>query len=478
MKTNRAFIRIILAAIAVAIIAGVITYRPKSIQKEITLCVTLSSKDALACRAYYLKSGEEDNSFTEAESAGASYPGGGEDETIEITLPYDASVIRFDPAASEGDVLVSDVELQHDGKKITAFSLENDIEKTSSVVISRYGDDDYNLSLTGDDGYIVFKPVDTASVEAAIDRIEAEEAAEPLSTEEIVIRAIICVAVGLIFLLLVLKPGLLFYIPSEILKSRKLVQSLGRNDFKNKFAGSFFGTFWAFVQPVVTIFVYWFVFQRALNVGTQATKGGIAVPYVLWLLSGLVPWFFFSDAASSGSNALLEYTYLVKKVVFRVSCLPVVKVASSLYVHFFFIAFTLLMYTFYGMFPGLYSFQLLYYSSALLINVTGLVYLTSSIVAFFRDMMQIVNIGLQVGVWFTPIMWNIDSMNVSGALLVILKANPLYYIVMGYRDSLINHIWFWQRPGITLYFWMFTILLFICGTYVFRKLQPHFADVL
>ena len=477
MKKSGVIARIILAVVAAAIIVGVMNYRPKSVNKEVSLAVTLSSEDALSCRAYYLKTGEEDGEFTQTESAGTSYSGGGEVETVTISLPYDVSVIRFDPAASECDVIVSDVSLKYEGEVIDSFSLDSDVQDSSDVIISESGDD-YNLSLTGDDGYIVFSPLDTEAVSSAIERIDAEIAAEPFTTQEILIRVLISAAVGLIFLLIIVKLEQILSIPKEVIGNRKLVAALGKNDFRNKFAGSFFGTFWAFVQPIITVFVYWFVFEKALNVGTQATKGGIAVPYVLWLLSGLVPWFFFSDGVGSGSNALLEYTYLVKKVVFNVSCLPVVKVMSSLYVHIFFIAFTILMYSFYGMFPGLFSLQLLYYSFAMTINVIALVYLTSAIVAFFRDMTQIVNIGLQVGVWFTPIMWNIDSMNVSGALLVLLKANPLYYIVMGYRDSLINHIWFWQRPGITLYFWMFTILLFIGGTYVFRRLQPHFADVL
>lgn len=477
MKKTKAFVRILLAVAAALLIFGVITYRPKSIRKEITLEVTLSSEQALGCRVYYLKPGDADGAFNESESASGSYSGSGKMETVEITIPCDASVIRFDPAGTECDVLVSGVRVTYDGQELRKYSLEDDVEKSSELVISKDGNN-HLLSLTGDDGYMVFDALDPEKTAAEVERIDEAEASRPLTAREIAGRAVISVIVALIFLLLIVRLDKIMAIPREVAGNAKLVLALGKNDFRTKFAGSFFGTFWAFVQPIVTILVYWFVFQRALNVGSQATKGGIAVPYVLWLLSGLVPWFFFSDSLSSGSNALIEYTYLVKKVVFQVSCLPVVKVISSLYVHLFFIAFTILMYGLYGMFPGWFCLQLFYYSAALLINVTALVYFTSSIVAFFRDMSQIVNIGLQVGVWFTPIMWNIDTMSVSGPLLVILKANPLYYIVMGYRDSLINHVWFWQRPAITLYYWLFTIVLFLIGTHVFRRLQPHFADVL
>ena len=82
--------------------------------------------------------------------------------------------------------------------------------------------------------------------------------------------------------------------------------------------------------------------------------------------------------------------------------------------------------------------------------------------------------------WMTPIMWNMDAMQnrISPIVLTILKMNPMYYIVSGYRDSVINHIWFWTRPETTLYFWGVTVVLFMIGSVIFKKLQVHFADVL
>ena len=82
----------------------------------------------------------------------------------------------------------------------------------------------------------------------------------------------------------------------ELIENRKLIVSLSKNDFKARFAGSYFGIIWAFVQPIVTVLIYWFVFERALNVGAQSTKAGIEAPYVLWLIAGLVPWFCVSGS--------------------------------------------------------------------------------------------------------------------------------------------------------------------------------------
>lgn len=266
---------------------------------------------------------------------------------------------------------------------------------------------------------------------------------------------------------------------SEWKKNGKLILKLSKNDFKQKFAGSYLGIIWAFVQPVVTVLVYWFVFEKALNTGTQSTKAGIEAPYVLWLIAGLIPWFYFSEAVSNGTMALREYDYLVKKVVFNINTLPIVKVISSLFVHAFFVAFALVLYACYHYAPTLYMLQMIYYSAAMIFLCIGIVYATSAIVVFFKDLSQIVNIVLQVGIWATPIMWNIDTMHsVSAGLIFVLKLNPLYYIVSGYRDALLNQVWFWERPGITVYYWVIAILFFVLGRTVFNRLKVHFADVL
>ena len=118
--------------------------------------------------------------------------------------------------------------------------------------------------------------------------------------------------------------------PLVLLKEGKLVWKLSKNDFKTKFAGSYLGTIWAFVQPVVTILVYWFVFEKALGSQGQITRDGIEAPFVIWLMAGLVPWFFFQDALTGGTAVLQEYDYLVKKVVFQIHILPVVKMISAL----------------------------------------------------------------------------------------------------------------------------------------------------
>lgn len=264
-----------------------------------------------------------------------------------------------------------------------------------------------------------------------------------------------------------------FSLPIELYQNRTLILSLAKNDFKTKYAGSYLGIVWAFVQPIVTILVYWFVFSVGLKAGNASDY-----PFVLYLVSGIVPWFFFQDALNGGTNALIEYNYLVKKVVFKISVLPIVKIISALFVHMFFVAFSLVLCACYGYFPKMATIQIIYYSGCVFVFALGLVYATSAIVIFFRDLTQIINIILQVGIWMTPIMWDIAMLKDYPTLAKIFKFNPIYYIVSGYRDAMLGGTWVWEHGIWTVYFWCIIIVLFGFGTVIFKRLKPHFADVL
>ncbi len=132
----------------------------------------------------------------------------------------------------------------------------------------------------------------------------------------------------------------------------------------------------------------------------------------------------------------------------------------------------------YGFWPDLYTLQVFYYSFCLFVLVLAITYWTSAVVIFFRDLSQIVNIFLQIGIWMTPIMWSLDKLDAYPALQFIFKLNPLYYIVYGYRDALFYKVAFWERAGLSLYFWAVTLLLLGSGIHVFNKFKVHFADVL
>ena len=137
----------------------------------------------------------------------------------------------------------------------------------------------------------------------------------------------------------------------------------------------------------------------------------------------------------------------------------------------------LLLFALYGYYPGIHTLGVVYFSLSLMIFVTGLCMLTSSLVIFFRDLTQIINIFLQVGIWMTPIMWSLEDLLTKYPFLAVLKLNPLCYIVYGYRAVLFGD-YDRQLWGMSAYFWAVTLLVWAAGSRVFGKLKVHFADVL
>ncbi len=253
------------------------------------------------------------------------------------------------------------------------------------------------------------------------------------------------------------------------MRKANVILRLAVNDIRSRYASSFLGVLWAFVMPLITIFVFWYVFQiglRNMPVGD--------VPYILWFSVAYIPWIFFTDALTSGCNCLIEYSYLVKKIKFDVRFIPAVKVVSALTVHLCFILVLCLMKLVYGMGFGVYMLQAVYYTFAAAVLALGMVYLLSALAVFMKDTVSIVNVLVQIGFWVTPIMWNEDTM-ASESVRRVLSINPMHYVITGYRDAFLEGRWFWER-GESLYFWGLTAAVFACGVLVFKKLRPYFAD--
>lgn len=294
--------------------------------------------------------------------------------------------------------------------------------------------------------------------------------------EELVKKIISCVVILASCIIFGLFYDKLTSLPVELYQNRRLIWKLAKNDFKKRYAGSWFGAVWAMVQPVVTVVMYWLVFDVIMHSAGTAMRGGGEVPFVLFLVTGLVPWFYFNEAWSNGTQALVEYNYLVKKVVFKISILPIIKVIGATFIHLFFMAVMLVIAACYGYFPTLYTLQIFYYSFCTFVLVLALTYTTCALAAFMKDVSQIILIVLQVGMWATPIMWDFGAINETWGK--ILKLNPMVYIVNGYRDAVYGKSWFFEDFFSTMYFWIVTVVLFGIGILVFKRLKVHFADVL
>ena len=255
----------------------------------------------------------------------------------------------------------------------------------------------------------------------------------------------------------------------DIWNDRKLLVSLSFKDFQRKYSGTYFGIFWAIVQPLLTIVVYWVAFQYGFRSGDVD-----GIPYVVWFICGIIPWLFVTEAFSSASNSFIEYNYLIKKVKFNINILPLVKILSAFYIHIFFCVIAVLVAMGFGIWPSGYFVQLPYYMFANIVLLFSFSLLTSSIVVFFRDLNQIISVLLLIGMWGTPIAWTLNSFDYS--VHKYFKMNPFFYVIEGYRDAILGRKWFWEIPELTLYFWCFTALLLVLGGMVYARLRPHFAD--
>ena len=248
--------------------------------------------------------------------------------------------------------------------------------------------------------------------------------------------------------------------------------SLIKNDFQRQFLGSYFGIAWAFVQPLAMVFVLWVVFEFGLRASHQSSD----IPFVIWLMTGMLPWFFFAGSMSTGVHALTSNAFLVKKIAFNVDVLPLVKVSSALIIHTVLLAVLLLIYLSHGLGPVLHWLQLPYYLICSFFLLIGLTSITSSIYVFVRDIGNVVTIVLQMGFWLTPIFWSYER--VPEKYQWLMQLNPIFYIVKGYRDSLMGRSWFWENASNSLIFYFELGIILLIGVLVYSKLRIHFGDVL
>lgn len=424
---------------------------------ETILHITVKSSTALDLQLFY--SAEKDI-WREENSIRKSYNNPGEWESLEFNVTETDKYIRLDMGSTKGDRYLKDVYFTSNSKALVSL-------KDSKVVfnqLSLTGYDQaakvYQLKSTGEDPFLYFE-ADSLILDSK----------DGSSKKQIIVSGLLAAIISLscYFVGRYIRETASFII--DFFTNRELVLNLAKNDFRTKYASSYLGVLWGFINPLLTIATYWFVFQVGLRNGNVGET-----PFIIWFIAGIVPWFFFSDSLSTATNAFSEYSYLVKKVVFKIELLPLVKVISAFFVQIFFIAFIFVIYAIYSRVPSLYNIQLIYYVVCLLVLSVSLTFLTSAIVLFFKDLNQIIAVVLQMGFWFTPIGWPVSMLSDFWAM--VFKLNPMFYIVQGYRDTFIDHILFFERPYQTFYFWIFCLVLLTLGLKVFKKLKPHFSDVL
>lgn len=252
---------------------------------------------------------------------------------------------------------------------------------------------------------------------------------------------------------------------------RDLIVSMAKRQIATSHIGSSLGFIWLVIRPAVLICVLWFVFSIGFKV--QPVKD---VPFVVWLTAGMSAWTLFTEILMKSTGAIIGNKNLIKKTIFPSQILPFITIISCLITHAIFLALLLILILSFHMNFSLYFLQTLYYLFCVIVLSLGLSWAFSALNVFARDIEQLVGVILQVGFWATPIFWNIEMM--PDNYHFIIKLNPMYYIVQGYRDSFITFTPFWNHLYLSIYFWVVTSGLFVIGALIFKRLKPQFADVL
>ncbi len=258
----------------------------------------------------------------------------------------------------------------------------------------------------------------------------------------------------------------------SLINNKRLVYQLGKNDFKNRFAGTSLGAIWGFVSPFVFMLTYVIVFQFILKAGSAGDY-----PFIVWYLPGMAMWMSINDSIINGSSSIRNYSYLVKKVVFPVDIIPVISFTSSSIISLFLIIIAVVVCAIFGYFLNILKFIYIIFAAFCLI--ISIIRFTSALSALVPDFVQLLNVLMQLLFWLTPVMWNISMLDSYPIIAKVVKCMPFTYLVTGFREVFLDEKIITSGHGIyTLVFWIITAVIYIWGNSVFKKSKKDFADVL
>ena len=249
-----------------------------------------------------------------------------------------------------------------------------------------------------------------------------------------------------------------------------MLKTLAIREVRQQYVGSTLGIVWQVITPLVLITVFWVVFSVGFRV--QPANG---VPFAVWLTAGMSAWFVFAEVVSGSVHSITGNSHLVKKVVFPLQALPVVKVLTALSNHLFFLLILTGLLILNGLSFSWYFLQAIYYFLCLVVLALGIGWTAAAVNVFTRDMARLVGVLLQVGFWATPVLWDIDIL--PEPYRSMFAANPVHYVVQGYRDSFLYATPVTERVDETFLFWLVTGSILFLGIFVFKRLRPQFADL-
>lgn len=255
-------------------------------------------------------------------------------------------------------------------------------------------------------------------------------------------------------------------IAKDLYKYRELLKTNIKKDVGGKYKHSVLGVLWSFINPLLQIAVYALVFQVILKSNIEN--------YTVYLCCGLIPWQYFSAVVLRGAAVIVDNANIIKKVYFPREILPI-SVVTSEGVNFLISTIIILGFVIFGG-VGI-SWNILWYFLIVAIQFVvsiGVALIVSSITVYFRDLLHLLGILMQLLFYATPIVYSISS--VPEGLQWIIRINPMSYLIEGYRNIFYN-----KMPpdfqGLLIAFGM-GVVLCIAGYFIFKKLEKRFAEEL
>ncbi len=255
---------------------------------------------------------------------------------------------------------------------------------------------------------------------------------------------------------------------------RQQILKLAKADLVKTYRGAALGWSWAIIKPAVTIFVYWFAFSIGIRGAGKAVNG---YPFFLWLIAGMMPWFYMSDMLTQGTDSIRKYSYLVTRMKFPVATIPTFISISKLMVHAILLVISIVIFIIMGYPPDIYLLQLPFFMLANFLFFTVFSLFSSLLSSMSKDFSNLIKSFITAIFWLSGIIWNVNTLQVEW-LKKLLMLNPVTYIVEGYRNCFINKIWFWEQPDRIFIFAIIMFIMILMALWAYKKLRKEIPDVL
>lgn len=261
------------------------------------------------------------------------------------------------------------------------------------------------------------------------------------------------------------------YVLNENFSNIYRIYSISKYEVLADIRDSKLGIFWNFANPAIQVLTYWFVFGYVFN-----RKSVDDIDFLSWMLGGMVVWFFISPCITNGCNAVFKKINIITRMKFPVSILPATVVFEELFNHLCLMVILVVMFAINGHYPTLQWFQLIYYLACAILFSISLSLVTSVLNMLARDTRKLILACMRLLMYLTPILWDIKQL--PHTFQLIMRCNPIYYIVCGYRDCFFYHhgiMFYWKQMTV---FWVWTLFFFVTGSMFMYKFKTKFMDLI